>query len=70
MEQAAYSTLLIISLFLLLGSGLWVAMSLFVVGFIGISLFSHAPVGPVMATIVWGAENSWALAALPMFIWM
>ena len=70
MEQAAYSTLLIISLFLLLGSGLWVAMSLFVVGFIGISLFSHAPVGPVMATIVWGAENSWALVALPMFIWM
>lgn len=70
MEQALYSSLLIIFLFLLLGSGLWVALSLFAVGFVGISFFSNAPIGPVMATSVWGASNSWALAALPMFIWM
>jgi len=70
MEQAFYSILLIVFLFALLGSGLWVALSLFVVGFIGMTLFSNAPIGPVLATSVWGASNSWALAALPMFIWM
>ena len=70
MEQALYSILLIVFLFTLLGSSLWVAMSLFIVGFMGIVLFSSAPVGLVMATTVWGASNSWALAALPMFIWM
>ena len=70
MEQALYSAFLIVALFALLGSGLWVAVSLLVVGFIGMTLFSTAPVGPVLATTVWGASNSWALAALPMFIWM
>ncbi len=70
MEQALYSILLIVFLFALLGSGLWVALSLFIVGFLGIVMFSSAPTGLVMATTVWGASNSWALAALPMFIWM
>jgi len=70
MEQALNSILLIVFLFALLGSGLWVAMSLFIVGFLGMVLFSSAPVGLVLATTVWGASNSWALAALPMFIWM
>ena len=70
MEQALYSILLIVFQFALLGSGLWVALSLFIVGFLGIVLFSSAPTGLVMATTVWGASNSWALAALPMFIWM
>jgi len=70
MDQVLYSVLLIVFLFTLLGSGLWVALALFIVGFLGIVMFSSAPVGLVMATTVWGASNSWALAALPMFIWM
>ncbi len=70
MDQVLYSILLIVFLFTLLGSGLWVALALFIVGFLGIVMFSSAPVGLVMATTVWGASNSWALAALPMFIWM
>jgi tripartite ATP-independent transporter DctM subunit len=36
----------------------------------GILLFSSAPLGSVLATTSWGASNSWALAALPLFIWM
>jgi len=70
MDQVIYSIVLIFLLFALLGSGLWVALSLFIIGFVGIVLFSSAPVGLVMATTVWGAGHSWALAALPMFIWM
>ena len=61
---------LLIVLFVLLGSGLWVALSLLAVGFLSIALFSPAPAGQIMATTVWGASNSWALAALPLFIWM
>jgi len=61
---------LLFVLFVLLGSGLWVALSLLAVGFLSVALFSPAPVGQIMATTVWGASNSWALAALPLFIWM
>ncbi len=57
-------------LFVLLGSGVWVAFSLMIVGMVGMAIFSSAPLGQVLATTVWGASNSWALAALPLFIWM
>lgn len=70
MEQAAFSLVLLLALFLLLGSGVWVALSLLGVGFLGMALFTSAPTGAVMATSVWGASHSWALAALPLFIWM
>ncbi|MHA1599503.1 MAG: TRAP transporter large permease [Alphaproteobacteria bacterium] len=61
---------LLVALLVLLSSGLWVALSLLAVGFLSIALFSPAPAGQIMATTVWGASNSWALAALPLFIWM
>ncbi len=54
----------------LLAGGIWVAISLMIVGFLGISLFTGAPAGAVMATTVWGQSWSWALTALPLFIWM
>ena len=70
MEQIGYSIVLLVALFVFLGSGFWVAMSLLAVGLVGMELFSNAPAGKVLATTVWGASNSWALAALPLFIWM
>ncbi len=70
MDVALLAAVLIVALFVLLGSGVWVAFSLLGVGLIGMSLFTSAPVGQVLATTVWGASNSWALAALPLFIWM
>jgi len=70
LEQLISSLVLVVALFALLGSGVWVAFSLLAVGFIGMSVFTSAPVGQVMATTIWGASNSWALAALPLFIWM
>ena len=45
-------------------------MSLLAVGFLGLLLFADAPIGQILATTVWGANNSWALAALPLFIWI
>jgi len=64
------SLILIVLLFALLGGGLWVAITLLVVGYVAISMFSGATPGFVIATTIWGQSNNWALTALPMFIWM
>ena len=70
MSEIQLTVILLFLLFFLLGSGIWVAFSLLAVGMAGMALFSEAPLGEVMATTIWGASNSWALAALPLFIWM
>ncbi len=70
MADLLLSLLLVVALFALLASGVWVAFSLTLVGMLAMALFSSAPIGQVLATTVWGASNSWALAALPLFIWM
>ena len=70
MEEISLTVLMLVVLFGLLGSGVWVAFSLMALGIVGMALFTEAPVGEVLATTVWGASNSWELAALPLFIWM
>lgn len=70
MNEIGLTALLLLVLFFLLGSGVWVAFSLMAVGMFGMFVFTDAPVGDVLATTAWGASNSWALAALPLFIWM
>ncbi|TDH34274.1 TRAP transporter large permease subunit [Pseudohoeflea suaedae] len=59
-----------LGLLMLLATGLWVALGLMAVGIAAILIKVSVPAGAVMATTVWGAINSWDLAALPMFIWM
>jgi len=70
MSELTMGVCLILMFFFLLGSGIWVAFSLMAVGMAGMALFTEAPLGEVLATTVWGASNGWALAALPLFIWM
>jgi tripartite ATP-independent transporter DctM subunit len=70
MDGALLSVVLIVFLFLLLATGLWVALTLALVGVLGIALSSQASPGAVFATSVWGASSSWTLTALPLFIWM
>ncbi|THD75051.1 TRAP transporter large permease subunit [Thalassobius vesicularis] len=70
MTVATLSIILFVLLFAFLGSGLWVALSLLGVGMAAMALFTDAPLGLVMATTIWGNGNSWALAALPLFVWM
>ena len=70
MEQLYPGLVLLAILFFMLGMGVWVAFSLLAVALAGLALFTSAPVGQAMATTIWGSSNSWALAALPMFIWM
>lgn len=70
MPEITLTIILLFLLFFLLASGVWVAFSLMAVGMAALAMFSEAPIGEVMATTVWGASNGWALAALPLFIWM
>ncbi|MFN2355118.1 MAG: TRAP transporter large permease [Desulfopila sp.] len=70
MPELSMTFFLLLLLFAMLGSGIWVAFSLMTVGMVGMMLFTDAPLGNVLATTVWGASNSWSLAALPLFIWM
>src|SRR5512141_2292705 len=64
------TALLIVFLFVLLGSGLWIGLSLLGVAWIGMELFTTRPVGDAMAVTVWGSLSSWTLTALPLFVWM
>jgi C4-dicarboxylate transporter DctM subunit len=62
--------LLMAALAALLTAGLWIALTLLGVGWLAMVLFTNSPAGGLMATTIWGASNSWALTALPLFIWM
>src|SRR3954451_17639402 len=70
MSDGTITTLLIVTLFLLLGSGVWIGLTLAGVAWIGMQLFSSRPAGDAMAVTVWGSASSWTLTALPLFIWM
>src|ERR1700757_2137236 len=64
------TTLLIVALFVLLGSGVWIGLALAGVAAIGMTLFSSRPAGDAMAVTIWGTASSWTLTALPLFVWM
>ncbi|HYD74681.1 TRAP transporter large permease subunit [Ramlibacter sp.] len=70
MSDVAITALLIVSLFALLGSSVWIGLTLAGVAWIGMELFSSRPAGDAMAVTVWGSSSSWTLTALPLFIWM
>jgi tripartite ATP-independent transporter DctM subunit len=69
-NDALVSTLLIVFLFALLGSGLWIGLSLAGVAWIGMQLFTSRTAGDAMAVTIWGSLSSWTLTALPLFVWM
>ena len=64
------TALLIVFLFALLGSGVWIGLALAGVAWIGMELFTARPVGDAMTVTIWGTASSWTLTALPLFIWM
>ncbi len=70
MNDLLITALLIIALFALLGSGVWIGLTLAGVAWIGMELFSSRPAGDAMALTIWGSASSWTLTALPLFVWM
>lgn len=57
-------------LFLLLGLSVWVFVSLFSVALVSIVMFTSTPPLRILGNIAWNASDSWALVALPLFIFM
>ena len=70
MNDILITALLIGALFLILGSGVWIGLTLSGVAWIGMQMFSSRPAGDAMAVTIWGSSSSWTLTALPLFIWM
>jgi tripartite ATP-independent transporter DctM subunit len=64
------TVLLVVALFLLLGTGVWIGLTLLGVAWIGMELFTTRPAGDAMAVTIWGTASSWTLTALPLFVWM
>ncbi len=70
MNDLAITGLLLVSLLLILGSGVWVGLTLTGVGWLAVTMFSSRPAGDAMVVTVWGSSSSWTLTALPLFVWM
>ena len=70
MSDLSITVTLIVALFLILASGVWIGLTLSGVAWIGMQLFSSRPAGDAMAVTIWGSAASWTLTALPLFIWM
>lgn len=58
------------TLILLLGAGVWVGFSLMGVGLVSLSVFRDMPVGTFLAFDLWNSLNTPELVALPLFILM
>jgi len=70
MEEFYLVSIFLFVLFLLLGTGVWVGLALFGVAYLGLEMFTSRPAGDAMLTKIWTSSSSWALTALPLFIWM
>jgi tripartite ATP-independent transporter DctM subunit len=70
MSETLSVALFVLTLFVLLGLGVWVGAALLATAILGMWLFTSAPIGDSMAVTIWGEQSSWTLTALPLFIWM
>jgi C4-dicarboxylate transporter, DctM subunit len=70
MPVVELSLALMLLLFAVLGSGVWIALALSICAYVAIVTTASTPAGQVLATSMWAASDSWDLTALPMFIWM
>jgi tripartite ATP-independent transporter DctM subunit len=62
--------LLLFLMLLMLSGGVWIAMTLAIVGWVGQAFFTNTVPGKNLFSSFWETSSSWELAALPMFIWM
>jgi C4-dicarboxylate transporter, DctM subunit len=70
MSDLGVTALLVLSLFLILGTGVWIGLTLSGVAWIGMQFFTARAGGDAMAVTIWGSASSWTLTALPLFVWM
>jgi C4-dicarboxylate transporter, DctM subunit len=65
------SILLLVSLVVILAFGVWIGVTLGLVGLMAMYVAtSGVAIDQSMMTSIWAATANWQLAALPLFIWM
>ena len=70
MNELWIALFLAVALLTLLGSGVWIGLTLTGVAWLSIDALTSRSAGDAMAITIWGAASSWTLTALPLFIWM
>ncbi len=70
MSLLIVSAVLIAALFVLLLGGVWIAIALACVAWLGLALFTNSPPDVSLFQAFWSTAASWNLAALPLFVWM
>lgn len=70
MDVLSLGALLLLIMLLLLSGGVWIAMTLAIVGWVGQAFFTNTMPGKNLFSAFWESNASWELAALPLFIWM
>jgi C4-dicarboxylate transporter, DctM subunit len=70
MDPMTAALVLGIFMLLVLIGGLWIGLSLAAVGYVAMTVMTARSPGLAFGTTLWSANTSWALMALPMFIWM
>ena len=65
-----YGLLIILILFFVLGSGLYISLSLILLGALSLIFAGHSEWGSVLATSLNSSVSGWSMAALPLFLWM
>jgi tripartite ATP-independent transporter DctM subunit len=64
------SLILFAVLLVLLAGGVWIAVSMGIVAWLGLQFFTTSPPEVNLFQAFWGSNASWTLAALPLFVWM
>ena len=70
MSAVAISVVLFAVLLVLLAGGVWIAIAMGVVAWMGLQFFTSSPPEVNLFQAFWGSNASWTLAALPLFVWM
>ncbi|HZA51647.1 MAG TPA: TRAP transporter large permease subunit [Myxococcaceae bacterium] len=70
MSALAIAALLFGVLMVLLAGGVWIAIAMSVVAWLGLQLFTTSPPETNLFQAFWSTNASWTLAALPLFVWM
>jgi C4-dicarboxylate transporter, DctM subunit len=61
---------MLLILFMLIGSGLWIFLSLGLTGLLGLMLFTDYPFGEIVVQVAFSANKSFTMTCLPLFIFM
>jgi tripartite ATP-independent transporter DctM subunit len=70
MDTLWMGAVLLALMLVLLAGGVWIAMTLAIVGWVGQAFFTTTMPGKNLFSAFWESNASWELAALPLFIWM